>query len=591
MMRIKQTASEVWGEYQRGIEYKTGIGLYDTVKRNENFFNGKQWEGVKAPELPKPVFNFLKPVVNYYNAMLISDDIAANIEVMDSTGGNMDMQIDIPKIISTEIDNIMERANVRFKNRKMIRNCAVDGDGCFYIWFDPDAPTGFEYKGEIKVDLIDNTNIYFGDPSNSEPQEQPYIILAYRRLTSQVREEAKKYGVDPQSIVADNESQYMNSDRDNENEYTTVLLKLWKEEGTVWMMKSTESVELVSRTDTGYRLYPVGFMNWEGVKNSYHGVSPITAAIPNQIFVNKLYAMAMIQMQNGAFPKVIYDSSKITKWDGRAGRDIPVEGSVTDAIFNAWRPPDMSGYVSQMIDSTIRYSKDLMGASDAALGNVKPDNTSAIVAVQKAAGMPLDLQRMDFYNFVESVIRIFIDIMRVNYGLRNITLTDEEGAHTVMFDYSALNNYVLRLKIDIGQAAYWSELTQVQTLDNLMDRKILPDALTYLESLPDGYVKNKKDIIEKIKQVMQIQTMQETAAQDVALMQERPPLQELKTQDGLTDSQIADIAVQLMEKTGGEAMRIVEAMQIAEADKERVAKAYEELKNGGSGDALQQMRK
>ena len=181
--------------------------------------------------------------------------------------------------------------------------------------------------------------------------------------------------------------------------------------------------------------------------------------------------------------------------------------------------------------------------------------------------------------------------MRVNYGLRNITLTDEEGAHTVMFDYSALNNYVLRLKIDIGQAAYWSELTQVQTLDNLMDRKILPDALTYLESLPDGYVKNKKDIIEKIKQVMQIQTMQETAAQDVALMQERPPLQELKTQDGLTDSQIADIAVQLMEKTGGEAMRIVEAMQIAEADKERVAKAYEELKNGGSGDALQQMRK
>ena len=256
-MKIKQTANEVWSEYQRGIEYKTGIDLYDTVKRNENFFNGKQWEGVKAPELPKPVFNFLKPVVNYYNAMLISDDIAANIEVMDSAGGNVDMQPDIPKIISTEIDNIMERANVRFKNRKMIRNCAVDGDGCFYIWFDPDAETGFEYKGEIKVDLIDNTNIYFGDPSNSEPQEQPYIIIAYRRLTSQVREEAKKYGVDPQSIVADSESQYMNSDKDNENEYTTVLLKLWKEDGTVWMMKSTQSVELVKRTDTGYK--PVSY--------------------------------------------------------------------------------------------------------------------------------------------------------------------------------------------------------------------------------------------------------------------------------------------------------------------------------------------
>lgn len=261
----------------------------------------------------------------------------------------------------------------------------------------------------------------------------------------------------------------------------------------------------------------------------------------------------------------------------------------------------MSGYVSQMIDSTIRYSKDLMGASDAALGNVKPDNTSAIVAVQKAAGMPLDLQRMDFYNFVESVIRIFIDMMRVNYGLRNITLTDEEGAQNVTFDYSALNDYVLRLKIDIGQAAYWSELTQVQTLDNLMDRKILPDAVTYLESLPDGYVKNKKDIIEKIKQTMQMQAITEAAASRGGpmgeLMPEQPPLPETPPmseqlpQGGLTDSQIADIAVQLMEKTGGEAMRLVEAMQIADTDKERVVLAYEELKNGGSGDDLQQMRK
>ena len=38
---------------------------------------------MKAPDLPKPVFNFLKPVVSYYIAMLISDDIAANVEIMN----------------------------------------------------------------------------------------------------------------------------------------------------------------------------------------------------------------------------------------------------------------------------------------------------------------------------------------------------------------------------------------------------------------------------------------------------------------------------------------------------------------------------
>ena len=31
-------------------------------------------------------------------------------------------------------------------------------------------------------------------------------------------------------------------------------------------------------------------MSWESVKNSYHGVSPITGKIENQIFINKIYA-------------------------------------------------------------------------------------------------------------------------------------------------------------------------------------------------------------------------------------------------------------------------------------------------------------
>ncbi|MFQ7004766.1 MAG: hypothetical protein ACLRRT_14530 [Ruthenibacterium lactatiformans] len=44
----------------------------------------------------------------------------------------------------------------------------------------------------------------------------------------------------------------------------------------------------------------------------------------------------------------------------------------------------------------IEYTRDTMGASDAALGNVTPDNTSAIIAVQKATSMPLELQRQDF---------------------------------------------------------------------------------------------------------------------------------------------------------------------------------------------------
>lgn len=585
-MKIKKTASSVWNEYQRGMEYKIGLGLYDTVKQNENFFNGKQWEGVKAPDLPKPVFNFLKPVVSYYTAMLISDDIAANVEVMNTSPETVPEIVDdnITKVISTEIDNIMEHTNIRFLNRKMIRNCAVDGDACFYVWFDTEEETGLQYNGNIKVDLIDNTNVYFGDTSNANVQEQPYVIIAYRKLLTEVQDEAASYGVSPDEITADTESQYMNSEKDYDNEYVTVLLKLWKEEGRIWMMKSTEKTIIIKPVNTGYRLYPIAFMNWEAVKNSYHGESPITSAIQNQIFVNKLYAMAMIQTQNSSFPKIVYDKRKIDHWDGRAGHDIGVIGDPTESIFSVWKAPDMSGYVTQLIDSTIKYTKDLMGASDAALGNVNPDNTSAIIAVQKAAGMPLDIQRMDFYNFVEDYIRIFIDIMREKYGLRYVTLTDTEGNRGVVeFDFTELENYALSLKIDIGQAAYWNELTQIQTLDNLMDRKILPDAVTYLESMPDGYIKNKQEIIQKIKEDMQNAVeMQRGLPQGVEIQQEGIyPAQQadvpIEDSTGLTDDEIMTIASELANMEDDEAIDVLEAMQIADEDKERVIAAYAEV--------------
>lgn len=612
-MKIRKKADEIWAEYQRGVSYNTGIGLYDNVERNNNFYNDKQWEGVNAPDLDKPVFNFLKPVVSYYIAMLISDDIAANIELatnvqstqadtVDAAGANIEgvegeiLQASpqennfntdemMSKVLSQELDNIIERTNMKFKNRKMIRNCAVDGDGCFYIWFDPDAETGFEYKGEIKIDLVDNTNVLFGNPSDAEVQEQPYILVAYRCLTEEVRDEASANGMNPDDITPDSESYYMNADKDNENEYTTVIMKMWKENGTVRIIKCTRDAIVKREADTEYKLYPLVWMNWEDVKNSYHGISPITGKIQNQIFVNKIYAMAMQNVLNNAFPKVMYDRTKIPAWNNKVGAAVAVAGNPNDAIFANFRAADMSGDVMNMAGMTITQTKEMMGASDAALGNVKPDNTSAIIAVQKAAGMPLDIQRMDFYNFVESCVRIFIEIMRVNYGVRKVSVAGNEGGRLQGdFDFSLLDTYAYNLKIDIGAGSYWSELMQVQTLDSLMANKIIPDALTYLEAVPEGYIKNKNKIIEKIKEQQSIAGMIDQAAMMGGGMtegQQIPPVEALdkmlpqgegfSNTQGLDEAGLMQIAQELAAiKDTEEQVATLDEMEISEEDKKRI---------------------
>ena len=162
----------------------------------------------------------------------------------------------------------------------------------------------------------------------------------------------------------------------------------------------------------------------------------------------------------------------------------------------------MSAQVMELVEKTMNYTKEYMGASDATLGNIKPDNAAAIVAVQKSTNAPLELQKMAFYQFVEDYIRIFLDIMRADYGIREIGNEDDEQNNNTpsVFDFSIIGNYTLNLNVNVGASAYWSEIMQTQTADNLFQKGVIINPITYLESIPDAYIKNKQKIINEIRQ-------------------------------------------------------------------------------------------
>lgn len=501
-MKTAQNPAEFYKEYQKGVDYNRSIGLYETVRRNENFYNDHQWEGVNAPDLEKPVFNFLKTVVNYYVAMIVSDDIAAEVSLKSPAKSGREEKM--LRILSAQFEDVIEQVRLKQKQRVMLRDAAVDGDGCLYFYFDPNAPTGQDAAGAVFAENIDNTNVIFSNPSVSDVQKQPYLYLVSRRPAGEVQQEARICGVPEEEIGKirpDGAGEPAAADGLSGDSLCTVLLRLWKENGRVWCAKSTREALLRAPFDTGCTLYPVAWMSWERVKNSCHGQSAISGKIPNQIMVNKLYAMAMQYVKQLAFPKLIFDRSKISRWNSRIGEAIGVQGNPQEAVAAAFSAGDMSEQVFTLIDQTVTRTKELMGASDAALGNIIPQNTSAILAVQKAASVPLELNRMDFYQFTEDCVRILLDMMRAYYGVRKVCWTDENGgARSGEFDFSVLGDYALKLQVDIGASAYWSELKQVQTLDSLFEKGILTDAALYLENIPDGYVKNRHKLIAALKE-------------------------------------------------------------------------------------------
>ena len=533
-MKIKKKPKEIRAEYEKAKAFNQQINLYDTVEKNENFYAGEQWKGVNAPDLDKPVFNILKRVISYFIAMLVSDDIAVSIQPFDYSAAAAQQA----KIISDQIKREMERCKYKSKTRKMLRNCAVSGDGCFYHYFEPDVETGQLNKGVISVENIDNVNILFGNPFSYEVQKQPYILIVQRRSLESVQEEAEMNGLSQEVIDSiRTESDDTNMNDDDAEKLCTVIIKMFKETKkvqtgemdvagnpiereakSVHYIKVVNDVVLKEETDLEYSLYPVAYMNWEETKNCYHGRSPITGLIPNQIYVNKLFAMSMMFTQNNAFPRLLYDGGTIEEMSNAVNEAFDVDRmDLAGDVLRYTQAPDFSSQVLQLIDTTIERTRDFLGASDAALGNVKPDNTSAIIATQQATAIPLELQRLNFYDFVEDSVRILIDMMSHDYGTRKVMAEMEDGSKQLVdVDFSVLQNLNYDLNIEIGRTNYWSEIAQTTTMDNLLNKGVLTDIELYLESIPDSAVSNKAQIIENVRKKMLEQQQQ---AQAMALAQ------------------------------------------------------------------------
>lgn len=518
----KITPEQVQAEYQKMLGYNTAVNLDETVRANENFFIGKQWEGVDAKGLPTPVYNFLKQVVLFSVANITTDNIKMQATPLACERTPEDVER-VAEIVNKEFDRLFEFNRVPNLVREYMRNAAVDGDSCLFTFWDDTVDAGFGLRGGIRTEIVDNMRVGFGNTACRDPQKQPYILIERREMTKELRRAAQEAG-NPRwgDIQPDTENHNTDSYK-NSSERSTVLLRMWKERktGTVWACEVSGRVMLREPWDMGLRLYPVTWINWDYIPDSYHGQALVTGLIPNQIFVNKLFAMSMISLMTSAFPRTVYDKTRIPKWNNAVGAAIGVNGGDVSGVAKIIDPAQISPQIAQFIQTSVDYTRQFLGATSAALGETRPDNTSAIIALQRAASIPSEITKQNLYKSIEDLGRIYLDFMAAYYGKRKVQVSmpdvgadilafagkDPEELETVLFDYGILNDMPMALKLDVGASSYWSEMASVQTLDNLL----MQDKITieeYLERIPDGYIPKRQELIAARKQAAQQQMMQ-----------------------------------------------------------------------------------
>ena len=248
------------------------------------------------------------------------------------------------------------------------------------------------------------------------------------------------------------------------------------------------------------RLYPLAVFRWERGRGGAYGESEITYLIPNQIAINRMITASVWAVMMMGMPIMVVNGDVVTQpITNDPGQVVQVFGTGEDAdkAIRYVSPPAFSPQFDQNIASLIENTLAQAGVNNAVLGDVRPDNTSAIVAVREAAILPLQVVQNRFYGFCEDAARVWAEFWITQYGRRSLKIQDERGTWYLPFDGNRWRDLLLHVRVDVGASTLFSESRAVQTLDNLLDREVITPA-QYLSRLPRGAVPNLAGLIREL---------------------------------------------------------------------------------------------
>ena len=493
------TAQEIFKEYQRGVELKSQLDLFNTTDVAERFYAGAQWYGVNAEGLPTPVFNFIKRGVDWKVAQVKDKSLTIRFSAdgvgdtaLNPAEGDASAMADL---LSDWSRCLWESLKMDFLGLEALKDAAVTGDCLQYFYWDTAKGSG-SFAGDISTQLISAVDYYPADFNQADVQRQPSLIIAIREDEETVKREAGRHA---EMVRADFSTEYAAGDlaKYESGGKVTVLLRMYKKDGFVHFTKSTKDV-IIKTVKTRLTLYPLAKMSWYSRKNSAFGAGEVAQLIPNQVFANKAMALNMMHLIQSASPRVIYDATRIKKWSAALSAAVPVSGDVSN-VASYMQPPSLGYDIYRMFETAKSASLEMMGANEAVLGDVNPDNTSAFLAVRETALTPIKSIAERYFNFVEDTARIWLDFFLNYYAPeRPVAIRTAEGIKFVTLPELAFRASDFYLRIDVSSAAVWSEVSAVNNLGRLFEAGVIT-AAELVERLPEGHIKDRAGILKRLK--------------------------------------------------------------------------------------------
>ena len=557
----KKKVELIMRRYNAGVDHKMEKGFYEDWPEYDRFWNGDQWPAPteKTKNFPRPVNNQFASIIEqkiagityempdiYFEPMDVGELPEIDVEPLGAITDWSESRVDLAEALSHVAKHQWETIEMEDLVDKGARSSALLGTG---IWFFPwdnsiIGRTGKLYVGDIGGYEIDPINFFPGDPSSSDMQRQPWVLVSDRVPLVETKETYRDDApeavdkLQPESQSQNRIQVYDQQKNEQATDYVDVF-HMWEK---VWVEPedddddgedleisnedgSTEKVRRLPRLRLDYTvvcqgyvlkyeegiyqhcLYPFAHFPWYPKRKSFFGKPESADLINWQKEENRLAGIALLSVYNTGLPNIRVKTNFVKKESippGPGGGIIEDNSPPGQWGIDYMQPPTPASNIPGLRAAAIESMKDTSGAHETWSGKAPGArlNASAIIALQEAAGIRIRGVQRRLHKAMREIGRIWLAHWKeFHQEDRFIKIMGEGRAKGFMwFNASNYADLEFDVKVKAGPASPFAHSLVMSNLDKLYERGGI-DTREYLENIPTEVFPGAETMLRKREKI------------------------------------------------------------------------------------------
>ena len=540
----KDIVYQVYQEFEHATSFIDSINLRRDIKRCVNFEAGNQWnmdDDVK--DFPKITLNIIKQIGKVRKSNVLQNEYGYLVQMND---------LKSVRKIQDFLKYLSAKLKLKAKDLKTVNDTFTKGTGIIYFYWDAEKNSFLNKSGGcLRSEVIDIRRFRVADPYIQDLQDQEYVIFTSRERLDSIK---AKYGVEVPPTAEDytHETEKHVSSENPEQDFTNVYTKFYRnEEGQVFFTITTEThllkkptplnpfykgsskeqpntmstmdeVENKKLSQEVFNMYPFASLVFDERDNSFYGIPGALEAIEAQKSINQHFSVYDKGIQDnvlGGFlhKRGVLGEQEITTENGQILQLDLLPGENWQNVFG--RIP-----VNNIPTDALNYSSNLLGVVRQVSGASNVQIGSSDYAGQSAKQTQMLMQRarensndmaLLFNEYKKEQAKIMFLFAKFFYDNEDFTIVEHGYMKDNMrayqgpekFDGTKYVGQEVMIDIRVGPAPSFSEFSSMELLGMMVQSGQAPLEV-YLTNLPEGYVNNKQELLDLMKNNSQQQIQQ-----------------------------------------------------------------------------------